>query len=449
MSLKRALVVDDSRVARITLKKQLETYNLQVELAESAEEAIELLKTHMVDVIFMDHVMPGMDGLEAVSLIKSNPLTATIPVMMYTSKEGEVYVSEARALGAVGVLPKEVQPGVLFNMLLKLGLVRDRRSGDREETDEQPAEDFVERRGRESAQAPAGFEVSALMTRILEDQRHELRSDIRISYRQFARQIAEDVNEQLREHLEFEKVQNELDRQRSTGWQILSAVLALSTMLFFVLFLQARSELDDATTELADTGRELDRARRLAGAPPRAPDDQANGILSEAELTYRLQLDSIIRDMNESGTIPFEERPFNDERVDKITDLLWRLSEAGFTGTLRVESYLGEFCLVSNNAGIYQLQDADEPFTSCSLIGHPLDDSRLLSERQTPSFALFRDTSPLLGDSGIELEIGVRDRTTSFPRVPYPVDPVTAGDWNRVAAQNNRLEYSLETSGSD
>ncbi|MGB5345992.1 MAG: response regulator, partial [Woeseia sp.] len=105
MSLKRALVVDDSKVARVTLQKQLQEYDLQVELAESGEAAIELLKTRMVDVIFMDHIMPGMDGLEAVALIKSNPLTATIPVMMYTSKEGEVYVSEARALGAVGVLP--------------------------------------------------------------------------------------------------------------------------------------------------------------------------------------------------------------------------------------------------------------------------------------------------------------------------------------------------------
>ena len=101
MTLKRALVVDDSKSARIALKKQLEEHDLQVELAASGEEALEMLKTHMVDVIFMDHVMPGMDGLEAVGVIKSNPLTATIPVMMYTSKEGEVYVSQARALETV------------------------------------------------------------------------------------------------------------------------------------------------------------------------------------------------------------------------------------------------------------------------------------------------------------------------------------------------------------
>jgi len=41
--------------------------------------------------------MPGMDGFEAVSAIKNNPHTATIPIMMYTSQEGELYVGQARA----------------------------------------------------------------------------------------------------------------------------------------------------------------------------------------------------------------------------------------------------------------------------------------------------------------------------------------------------------------
>ena len=95
--------------------------------AASAEDALELLKRQPVDVIFMDHTMPGMDGLEAVSAIKKNPRTAMIPVMMYTAKEGEVYVGQARALGAIGVLPKQVRPAELFEVLLNLGLVTDRR----------------------------------------------------------------------------------------------------------------------------------------------------------------------------------------------------------------------------------------------------------------------------------------------------------------------------------
>jgi len=82
MAQKRALVVDDSKAARVALKRLLERYDLMIHFAESGEQAIEFLKNQSVDVIFMDHSMPGMDGFEAVSVIKSDPRTAMIPVMM-------------------------------------------------------------------------------------------------------------------------------------------------------------------------------------------------------------------------------------------------------------------------------------------------------------------------------------------------------------------------------
>ena len=62
MSIKHALVVDDSKSAQVALKKQLEEHDLVVELAASGEEALEFLEHRSADVIFMDHVMPGMDG---------------------------------------------------------------------------------------------------------------------------------------------------------------------------------------------------------------------------------------------------------------------------------------------------------------------------------------------------------------------------------------------------
>src|SRR6188768_425247 len=122
MGAKRALIVDDSKSARAFLSRILEKHDLNVDTAESAENAIEYLTQHRPDVIFMDHLMPGMDGFQAVQAIKNNPLTATIPILMYTSQEGELYLGQARALGAVGVLPKSVAPvdvrAVLRQLLL-------------------------------------------------------------------------------------------------------------------------------------------------------------------------------------------------------------------------------------------------------------------------------------------------------------------------------------------
>src|ERR1700742_2793784 len=123
MSARRALVVDDSRSARAFLTRELERHELAVDGVESAEQAIDYLSRQRPDVIFMDHLMPGMDGFQAVQAIKNNPLTATIPIMMYTSQEGELYLGQARALGAVGVLPKQIKPTDVSKVLYQLHLL--------------------------------------------------------------------------------------------------------------------------------------------------------------------------------------------------------------------------------------------------------------------------------------------------------------------------------------
>jgi CheY-like chemotaxis protein len=129
MSSKRALVVDDSKSARAFLSRILERHEIAVDAAESAEAAIDYLTRNKPDVIFMDHMMPGMDGFQAVQSIKNNPRTAAIPILMYTSQEGDLYLGQARALGAEGVLPKQIKQADVTKMLFQLRLVSDRRGG--------------------------------------------------------------------------------------------------------------------------------------------------------------------------------------------------------------------------------------------------------------------------------------------------------------------------------
>ena len=99
MPIKNALVVDDSKSARMMLQRLLSKMNVKADVVESAEAALVFLDNAQPDVIFMDHMMPGMDGLEATQLIKANPKTATIPTIMYTSKEGEDYFNIANCFG--------------------------------------------------------------------------------------------------------------------------------------------------------------------------------------------------------------------------------------------------------------------------------------------------------------------------------------------------------------
>jgi CheY-like chemotaxis protein len=265
LTAKRALVVDDSRSARISLQKMLERYRIAVDFAESGEEALDYLKHHLVDAIFMDHTMPGMDGLETVVAIKSNPRTATIPVMMYTAKEGEVYVSQARALGAIGVLPKQVQPGCSKRCCRSSGCCARRaltqRSGLRrtshrascrrrlpqrphppvrwrapteppraaERAPERYVEDAVD---PDYDQQALGASVQALITRVLNEQHVRLRSDILSAHRDFARQVAAEIlakehSDTLPESEVPAATPPARTRRLSAAWLLLLPLLAL------------------------------------------------------------------------------------------------------------------------------------------------------------------------------------------------------------------------------
>lgn len=116
----KILLVDDSKSARYALKMQLQKHGLEVEMAESAEDAFAKLKSSLPDVIFMDHLMPGLSGFEALEVIRQDPRTAAIPVVMCTSQEEPEFAEQARAKGAFGVLPKSAAPELLPDLLERL-----------------------------------------------------------------------------------------------------------------------------------------------------------------------------------------------------------------------------------------------------------------------------------------------------------------------------------------
>lgn len=120
MTVKHVLVVDDSKSARFMLRKMLGKINLTADLAESGEEALNYLKSNQPDAIFMDHMMPGLNGLETVQKIKTNPETAVIPVVMYTSQDGEEYEKNVISHGVVDILPKPASTDSLNAVVRKL-----------------------------------------------------------------------------------------------------------------------------------------------------------------------------------------------------------------------------------------------------------------------------------------------------------------------------------------
>lgn len=121
MAIKNALLVDDSKVARFALSKLLESRDMEVNMAGSAEEALVFLNNdNRPDVIFMDHLMPGMNGVEAIKAIKANPDTAAIPIIMCTSKKSSSFMEEAKNFGVYNILTKPPHTDGLYLVLDQL-----------------------------------------------------------------------------------------------------------------------------------------------------------------------------------------------------------------------------------------------------------------------------------------------------------------------------------------
>ncbi|MEQ8860991.1 MAG: response regulator [Pseudomonadales bacterium] len=444
MAFKRALVVDDSRTARQSLAKLLSQHDLEVAFAESGEEALQFLRGELVDVIFMDHTMPGMDGLEAVSAIKNNPRTATIPVMMYTTKEGEVYVSQARALGAVGVLPKQFHPNVLFQMLEKLGLVTDRRADSAEPDDETPRRrisDLADDVEQEYERRALGVSVQTLVTRILEEQHLKLRAEILSGQRSFARQVATEILEHYPGEEETATGVPSARRAPRPLSSVLTGSLAVATLVFGAISWQMVQERNAARTEVARMTTASRNELALMGRRNAGLDQSLRERLVAADAQRRESFGALQWALNHSSTVAFDGTPFDDRAAEALATLLQHLNALDYRGSVSITARLAPFCLTRDASGELQLARPETPVDGCEALGHPLQEVPALSGLQSVAFATV--AAEAAEAYGITVHLAARHESAS-DSARFPPGADRAGAWNRLAADYNRLEFTLD-----
>ncbi|QHS11017.1 response regulator [Sinimarinibacterium sp. NLF-5-8] len=115
-----ALIIDDSRSARYALRKALEVQGYTVAATDSARAAYGWLEEHTPQVIFMDHLMPEIDGFSALQTLQANARTQAIPVVICSSNDEADFAAQARQRGAAAVLPKPPEAGQLHALLTRL-----------------------------------------------------------------------------------------------------------------------------------------------------------------------------------------------------------------------------------------------------------------------------------------------------------------------------------------
>ncbi|KPJ80289.1 MAG: hypothetical protein AMJ58_09105 [Gammaproteobacteria bacterium SG8_30] len=108
------LIVDDSPTEVFQMKRALEKAGFRIEAAADGEEAVRKAREMHPDLIFMDIVMPGMDGFRATRTLTNDPSTRKIPVIMVSSKGAESDRVWGMRQGAVDYLVKPVTPAQLL-----------------------------------------------------------------------------------------------------------------------------------------------------------------------------------------------------------------------------------------------------------------------------------------------------------------------------------------------
>lgn len=115
----RALVIDDSKTVQTQLRRELTAANIEVEIADTGEQGIEVIDKNNFDIIFLDVVMPGLDGYQVCKNIKRNPLKKHIPVVMLTSKSSPFDKVRGSMSGCNAYLTKPVDIDIFHQVLDK------------------------------------------------------------------------------------------------------------------------------------------------------------------------------------------------------------------------------------------------------------------------------------------------------------------------------------------
>jgi len=116
----KILVVDDEVNITQILEFSIGSEGFEVITAQNGEEAIERARRERPDLIILDIMMPKIDGYEACRILKANPLTKNIPVLLLTAKGRDIDRRLGYEVGATDYIVKPFSPNKLIERIHRL-----------------------------------------------------------------------------------------------------------------------------------------------------------------------------------------------------------------------------------------------------------------------------------------------------------------------------------------
>ena len=489
-----ALVVDDSRMARYVLSKMLKEQEINVDTVESAEEALGYLCNNLPDMVFMDHTMPGMDGFQAIRAIKNDPKTASIPIMMYTSKEGDVYMNQARALGAVDVLPKQLKPIQLIQVLERQQLLprqiinkKQRSAPPNTETSQVELETTdvteVETLPVKNTTAPhtqppnetsspvddsptpivTASDIGQNLEQVTKDAERSIENQsFTNEVKQLLDEHREELAEQSSEHSQvlLESLDNKIETvsaslaafiketQENAGFftklsdSTKIALIVINVVILIALGITTTQQTSEIT-QLKNTNQTLKESITVESAKSESEKSSLEGELTNNLYKNQLHLDQWVANLqwalNRKNQFLWNEKPFNKNLAGLLTSTAEKLHTAGFKGTINLTSHLGEFCLISNEVGDPELPIEQQVMSECTINGITEQQAEVLGLEKTIQFDNFMAVFERLYEDN--LRITLTSAGLSTPSVHYPEKnpEYSAKTWNDMAQKNQRV----------
>lgn len=115
----KVMVIDDSKTIRRTAETLLKKSGCEVVTATDGFEALSKILEHRPNIIFVDIMMPRLDGYQTCALIKNNKMFKNIPVIMLSSKDGLFDRARGRIVGSEQYLTKPFTKDELLGAITK------------------------------------------------------------------------------------------------------------------------------------------------------------------------------------------------------------------------------------------------------------------------------------------------------------------------------------------
>jgi len=473
---KRALIVDDSTTAQYRLKKMLRPYDLDIDSVDSGEAALRYLATNIPDVIFMDHLMPGMDGFRALQIIKSHPETAMIPVIMYTSKSGDVYTGQARALGALDVVSKDsINAADLSNVMRTIHVYRTDENKPAEnktqktsaiEQTEQSTEvkvsaanidltnHSIERKAPNSASTEQARNLELRLSHMehtLEDSRRFITERVVRELQGLKQNIKQELHEISEQNHAYSATLESTKTSGSLVWSIFSKLLLITPLILITFYLV---QMNDALTENQRQQEQLNKQLKTIATQQPAATAKENivnitdvastatqaitPVMSASE--SKNYLADIAWTFNQTAILPFNQNDIDTKVVIRLYELLNRLINNGFKGRAWINIYVGNFCLATDSVGQLQLVGDGAPMGNCMLSSEAYGMDRLM-EQYAHDVEIALNGLNQKNEKSVHIVINTLSEPDDYPeRKPTLI----AKNWNSVAQSHNRIEISLE-----